>query len=110
MGATENVFVEQLVSRHSIEELIVLMNKREEKKHDMLYANSADFDEFESEYYDSGNFCPDEDKNKTDSFAKVHYLLSNMKLIRPNHIALRKRTSNNNSSNPQRRKRVRFAD
>ena len=110
MGATENVFVEQLVSRHSIEELIVLMNKREQNKHDKLYANVVDLEEFKSEYYEHQRFVTDEKKNNMDSTAKVHYLLSNMKLIRPNHETYRKRNLDISSSNITREKRVRFSD
>ena len=104
MGATENVFVEQLVSRHTIEELIVLMNKREEEKHDLLYANSKDIEKFKSEYYD---LVPRGDEDKVDPNAKVRYILSNMKLIRPNKTSYRKR-GNNFISNKRRKKRVRF--
>lgn len=109
MGATENVFVEQLVSRHTIEELIVLMNKREEKKHDLLYANSKDMEKFESEYYDSKCLVPREDENKVDPNAKVRYILSNMKLIRPNHMTYKKRR-NNLIHSKRGKKRIRFAD
>ncbi len=111
MGATENVFVEQLVSRHSIEELIVLMNKREEKNHELLYGNSHDLDEFESEYYGGKISTVHKDCDaKTDPIGKVHYLLSNMKLIRPNHSAYRKRKMKSASSNYTRKKKIRFAD
>ena len=87
MGATENVFVEQLVSQHSVEELIVLMNKRYETKN-LLYGNTEEFDQFESKYYGKNvnNILSNTeglDNNKTNIHAKVRYLLSNVKLIRP---------------------------
>lgn len=110
MGATENVFVEQLVSRHSIEELIVLMNRREGKNHDMFYANSNDFNEFKSEYYDGKtSIVNNEGDLKADSIGKVHYLLRNMKLIRPNHMSYCKRNVKN-ATNNRRNKKIRFAD
>jgi hypothetical protein len=100
MGATENVYVEQLVSRNSIEELIVQMNKRNDSSQDALYANSDEIEHFQSEYYgNKANLSTEEsnDKNnknnkdntsnsKVNAQAKVQYLLSNVKLIRPNHV------------------------
>ena len=78
MGATENVFVEQLVSRHSIEELMVQMNKRESKI--VLYANTDEMKEFQSEYYGKDLSNKETDVNAQ---AKIQFLLSNVKLIKP---------------------------
>ena len=91
MGATENVFVEQLVSQDSIEELIVLLGK---KKQDTLYANS---EEFKSVFYgrDVQNFIKtgdqSGDEDKINAHAKVKYLLSRVKLIRRNKLPNLKR-------------------
>jgi hypothetical protein len=78
MGASEHVFVEQLVSRNSIEELIVQMNKRE-KHVENIYANDPNTFAYESKYYSN---MTDNDLN-TDHKHKVRQLLSNVKLIRP---------------------------
>jgi hypothetical protein len=67
MGATENVYVEQLVARESIEELIVEMNKRENPTLDPGR--------------DSTN---DNNLNRQDK--TIGFLLSNAKLIRPRKI------------------------
>lgn len=78
MGASEHVFVEQLVSRNTIEELIVQLNKRE--KHDeYIYANDPNACTLESKYYSgvTDNECNNDHKHK------VRQLLSNVKLIRP---------------------------
>ena len=66
MGATENVYVEQLVARESIEELIVEMNKRD---HPTL---------------DSGRDSNGNKLNRQDK--TIGFLLSNAKLIRPQKI------------------------
>lgn len=90
MGATENVFVEQLVSRDSIEELIVLLGK---KKQDTLYANSeefnSDFYSREVQEFQTGHQNGNEDK--INAHAKVKYLLSRVKLIRRNKLPNLKR-------------------
>jgi hypothetical protein len=78
MGASEHVFVEQLVSRNSIEELIVQMNKRE-KHVENIYANDPNAYTHESQYYSS---IADNEFNN-DQKHKVRQLLSNVKLIRP---------------------------
>lgn len=78
MGASEHVFVEQLVSRNSIEELIVQMNKRE-KHVENIYANDPNAFAYESKYYSN---MTENDLN-TDHKHKVRQLLSNVKLIRP---------------------------
>ena len=103
MGATEKVFVEQLVSRHSIEELIVLMNKRDESK-SMLYANTDELKEFQSEYY-GNNILSKED---IDGNNKVRFLLSNVKLIKPDQKKNRKRQISNDTSVRRKAKSVRF--
>ena len=82
MGAEENVYVEQLVSRHSIEELIVLMNKRDESKN-MLYANTNELEDFESKYYSNKAMSTEDsgESNRVNVQAnKVRYLLSNVLL------------------------------
>ncbi len=66
MGATEHVYVEQLVARESIEELIVEMNKRENPT------------------LDSGRDSNDNNLNRQDK--TIGFLLSNAKLIRPRKI------------------------
>jgi len=78
MGASEHVFVEQLVSRNSIEELIVQMNKRE-KHVENIYANDPNAYTYESQYYSSMA----DDEFNSDQKHKVRQLLSNVKLIRP---------------------------
>ena len=92
MGATENVFVEQLVARQSIEELMVKMNKHEDSSqstieisHDRQRAHTPTSSKSISE------------SKKTNFIArKVGYLLSNVKLIRSptaNVLTKRKRES-----------------
>ena len=85
MGASENVFVEQLVARHTIEELIVTMNKRNETNSN-LYANHDKLEDMKSEYYDTTLFLDEssDNDNKTNTHAKVKFLLSNVRLIRHN--------------------------
>jgi hypothetical protein len=78
MGASEHVFVEQLVSRNTIEELIVQLNKRD-KHVEYIYANDPNACTLESKYY-SG--VTDNEFNN-DQKHKVRQLLSNVKLIRP---------------------------
>lgn len=60
MGATENVYVEQLVARHSIEELIVEMNKRDDPEY--------------------------KDKKSNPQATTTGFLLSNATLIRPTNF------------------------
>ncbi len=85
MGASENVFVEQLVARHTIEELIVTMNKRNETNSN-LYANHDKLEDMKSEYYDTTLFLDEssDNDNKPNTHAKVKFLLSNVRLIRHN--------------------------
>jgi len=113
MGATENVFVEQLVSRHSIEELLVLMNKRDQSD-DTLYSNTKSMEDFKSDYYGSDiklSFTEDSSNNNmAKAQAKVRYLLSGVKLIRPKPVISRKRQGSQTKTHHdnKRKKTVRF--
>lgn len=112
MGATENVYVEQLVSRHSIEELLVLMNKRD-RSDDNLYDNTNGIEDFKSDYYGGDNklsFNKDSGDNNMANQVKVRYLLSNVKLIRPKqgNFIPRKRVGSNTTERKKRKKTVRF--
>jgi len=86
MGATEHVFVEQLVARHSIEELIVKMNKRDGLQ-DTLYTHANQVHSAESEYYKSdvlsSKDVSSDNDDQVNPQAKIRFLLSNVKLIRP---------------------------
>lgn len=116
MGATEEVFVEQLVSRHSIEELIVIMNKRNETKNS-LYANCDKLDDFTSEYYENNlqllKGISNSNLDSKDTHAKVKFLLSNVKLIRsnmekPSSLLLKRKIRNKGSHGEKRIKSVKF--
>jgi hypothetical protein len=113
MGATENVFVEQLVSRHSIEELIVMMNTCSETNID-LYSNYDKLEDIKSEYYgDSVSFMEENNDcvKSNNTNAKINFLLSNVRLIHPNkrkRSSLHKRTINNMGVRKNKAKSVRF--
>jgi len=93
MGAKERVQVEQLVSRHSVEELIVQMNRETTVKD--LYEHNNKGKKVDT----SHNSLPTKHKKearsnlaiieKAQQQAKVHFLLSNLKLIRTGHVHLR---------------------
>lgn len=111
MGATENVFVEQLASRNSIEEVIIIINKRENTT---LYKNGDKRKVYESDYcgdtvqsiYDTDN-----DHKISDQGNKVRFLLSNVKLIRPKNNGLslnQKRKVSQKAGNCRQAKSVRF--
>jgi SNF2 family DNA or RNA helicase len=88
MGAAENVNVEQLVARHSIEELIVEMNKRDD--------------------LDQGVISNSSDSKKSNSHVQTSFLLKNAKLIRPQNT--RARITHLTSSKHEKNRRVKFAD
>jgi len=93
MGAEEKVYVEQLVSRHSVEELIVMMNNRDRdtSSRNMLYDNSNHLVNFESDYYNEEDLIESQgvsfssSDEKLNGPAKVRTLLSKVKLIQHNN-------------------------
>lgn len=112
MGASENVFVEQLVSRHTIEELIVTMNKRNETNSN-LYANHDKLEDMKSEYYGTTHFMDEscDNDNKTNTHAKVKFLLSNVRLIRhngtgTNFATLKRKINNSNKATGDEKKKA----
>ena len=86
MGATENVHLEQLVARESIEEVMVKMNKKYDQNQSVQIASN-------------------ENKKSNPPSAKIGYLLSNAKLIRPPKPVAR--TTTKRTDNPK-RKQVQF--
>lgn len=91
MGATENVYVEQLVAKHSIEELIVKMNKRDGLHNQMYSKNSYQENEFTSEYYElqetvAATTTTTSATNNSGNRNRVGFLLSNVKIIKPHSI------------------------
>jgi len=106
MGASENVFVEQLVAKHSIEELIVKMNKRD-GLHNTLYSNAHRQPDIRSEYYNidyaSSEVAATKGDNINPQAKKIGFLLQNAKLIRPLRLAKRKRTNEKNGGGKEKR-------
>jgi len=106
MGATENVFVEQLVAKHSIEELIVKMNKND-GLHNTLYANASHQSEISSDYYNievsSFKAAATKGEKQNPLAKKVGFLLQNAKLIRPTRMAKRKRSNDQNPISKEKR-------
>ncbi len=93
MGAEEKVYVEQLVSRHSVEELIVMMNNRDRdtSSRNMLYDNPNHLVNFQSNYYDEEDLVENQDfvsssHEKQKGSAKVRTLLSKVKLIQHGNV------------------------
>eukprot|EP00555_Chaetoceros_dichaeta_P014105 CAMPEP_0198251466 /NCGR_PEP_ID=MMETSP1447-20131203/2291_1 /TAXON_ID=420782 /ORGANISM="Chaetoceros dichaeta, Strain CCMP1751" /LENGTH=548 /DNA_ID=CAMNT_0043936495 /DNA_START=50 /DNA_END=1696 /DNA_ORIENTATION=- len=98
MGAKERVQVEQLVSRHSVEELIVQMNRETSVKDLYEDTNKGEKIGILKSSTPSPNSPLTKQKKersnlavieKAQQQAKVHYLLSNLKLIRAGHVPLK---------------------
>lgn len=83
MGASEHVVVEQLVSKHTIEELIVRMNQRKKNSNvENIYANDPNTNDHLSQYYSHVKELEYGDDHKSN----IRLLLSQVKLIRLNTI------------------------
>eukprot|EP00557_Chaetoceros_sp_GSL56_P009171 CAMPEP_0176494518 /NCGR_PEP_ID=MMETSP0200_2-20121128/10149_1 /TAXON_ID=947934 /ORGANISM="Chaetoceros sp., Strain GSL56" /LENGTH=1522 /DNA_ID=CAMNT_0017892301 /DNA_START=84 /DNA_END=4652 /DNA_ORIENTATION=- len=116
MGATENVYVEQLVAKHSIEELIVKMNKRDGQHNDMYSKDGSQENEFMSEYYevkDPPNVSVDATATITTTTTsgntnsnnrnRVGFLLTNVKIIKPHPIHGGKRKAEKHKDHKKKR-------
>ena len=107
MGATEPVCVEQMIAKHSIEELIVHLNKNN-TIHDDIYADSSR-SEITSKYYSSDTInkkIASKDESKSNSKnTETAFRLSNAKFIRSSAFGSNKRRTTTKEKN---KKRVRF--
>ena len=104
MGATEPVFVEQLIAKHSIEELIVNLNKKS-NIHEDLYSETCKSG-IVSELYPDETYPIQENVKSNRKHNQQAFLLSNVKLIRPSARVGKKRHNMNLKKN--RKKKVRF--
>lgn len=104
MGATEPVFVEQLIAKHSIEELIVNLNKKS-NIHEDLYSETCKSNVVSELYHEETYLIQDNGKSNGKHNQQA-FLLSNVKLIRPSARVGKKR--HNANMQKKRKKKVRF--
>ena len=84
MGATGQVEVEQLIARHSIEELMEKINERESNN------KTLGFEDEEEEAGKSSSTITSSNEKKRQRYAKLHYLLRNVRLARTTAVMAEK--------------------